>query len=190
LREGEDLPVVIFAHGLHSGKDSPRNTRIAQGLIDEGFATLLMDFTGHGESEGTMADVSVEQLASDIYAAIGFLESAQGVDLDRMGVCGSSLGGTAALVAAATDKRIKALVLRSAPMEGYYHHGDKVTIPTLIVQGEADPIMKESKELFQHLPGEKKLELIRGAGHLYEEPEQLDQAKNAIVQWFKDRLEG
>jgi dipeptidyl aminopeptidase/acylaminoacyl peptidase len=188
LQSGAELPVVVFAHGLHSGKDSPRNIQIAKGLNDKGLATFLLDFTGHGESEGTMADVSVERLASDLNSAVTFLESTKGVDSKRIGICGSSFGGTAALVAASSDRRIRILVLRSAPVEGYYSFADKVTIPTLVVQGEADPIVRESMELIKHLRGEKKIELIKGAGHLYERPEQLEQAKSAIVKWFTQKL--
>jgi pimeloyl-ACP methyl ester carboxylesterase len=188
LKDGMNLPVVIFAHGLYSGKDSPRNREIAHGLNEAGLATLLIDFTGHGESEGSMDDVSVEQFVSDIDSAIAFLGSFKGVDSAQIGVCGSSLGGTAALLAATRDNRIRALVLRSAPVEGFYQYGEKVKVPTLIVQGEADPIARESMELFERLGGEKKIELISGAGHLYERPEQLGQARKVIAKWFQDKL--
>ncbi len=188
LKEEESLPVVIFAHGLYSGKDSPRNTRIAEGLVSEGIAAFLMDFTGHGDSEGVMSDASVEQFARDIDSAIIFLGSVKGVDPNRIGVCGSSLGGTAALLAASSDERIKALVLRNAPTAGYHHLGARIKIPALVVQGEDDPILEESKELFKHLAGEKRIELIKGAGHLWEEAEQLDKARDAIVRWFKEKL--
>ncbi len=190
LQAGEDLSVVVFAHGLHSSKESPRNTEIAQGLVEAGLAAFLMDFTGHGESEGREGDATVEVLAGDISSAVDFLGSAEGIDPTRIGVCGSSLGGTAALAAAARDQRIKALVLRSAPVEGYYALGEKIAIPTLIVQGEADPILAESRELFRHLRGERRLELIKGAGHLYERPEELRRAREAIVGWFRRWLAG
>jgi pimeloyl-ACP methyl ester carboxylesterase len=188
LREGENLPVVIFAHGLYSGKDSSRNNQISNGLVEKGLATFLIDFTGHSDSEGTMDDVSVEQFVEDLDAAVTFLEASEGVNPELIGVCGSSFGGTAALIFAASDDRIKALVLRSAPSEGYYEYGENVKIPTLIVQGEKDPIIRESETLFKYLKGEKELVLIEGAGHLYEKPEQLNQAKTAIAHWFKEKL--
>ncbi len=188
LIEGKKLPAVIFAHGLYSGKNSPRNTEIGQGLVEEGVAAFLIDFTGHGDSEGGIGDASLDQLVADIASALTFLESFRGVDQGRIGVCGSSLGGTAALMAAASDERIKALVLRNAPTAGYYHFGEKIKIPTLIVQGEKDPILEESRELFRHLRGEKRIEVVRGAGHLWKRPEQLEQARSAIVKWFKEKL--
>jgi pimeloyl-ACP methyl ester carboxylesterase len=59
LEKGEIRPVVIFAHGLNSSKDSPRNLYIAEGLIEKGFCCFLFDFTGHGESGGGISDVTV-----------------------------------------------------------------------------------------------------------------------------------
>lgn len=181
-------PVVIFAHGLNSSKDSPRNTFIAEGLVERGFCVFLLDFTGHGESEGVASDISVEQFVQDLDAALNYIKNLKGIDAARTGICGSSLGGTAALVKAATDKRIKALALRSSPGEGYYEYAGKVSTPTLIVQGDDDPIMKESLVLYEKLAGEKKLALIKGADHLYTKEEHLKEAREAIVQWFVEKL--
>jgi putative phosphoribosyl transferase len=98
------------------------------------------------------------------------------------------MGGTAAIVRAVSDGRIKVLALRSAPAEGYYQHANQVRIPVLIVQGDADPIMKESLILYEHLAGEKKLVLIKGADHLYSKEEHLKEAREAVVQWFVEKL--
>ena len=89
--------------------------------------------------------------------SLDYINNVEGIDSIRIGICGSSMGGTASLVMAATDDRIKALVLRSAPAKGYYQYASQVCIPTLIVQGDADPIMKESLILYEHLAGEKNL---------------------------------
>jgi len=188
LREGESLPVVVFAHGLRSSKDSPRNVSIAEEVAKTWMGCFLLDFTGHGESEGNMTDVSVKQFVLDLDAAIGYIDSLEGIDSSRIGICGSSLGGTAALVKASTDKRINVLVLRSAPAAGFYRYAEQVTIPTLIVQGDADPISEESNILYRHLTGKKKLVLIRGADHLYSKHEHLEEAKAAIISWLKENL--
>lgn len=188
LEKGKARPVVIFAHGLNSSKDSPRNTFIAEGLVEKGFCVFLLDFTGHGESEGSASDVSVEQFVQDMDAALELIKNLKGIDAARIGICGSSFGGTAALVKAADDKRIKALALRSAPGEGYYDYADKVRVPALIVQGEVDPIKKESLVIYERLAGEKKLVLIKGANHLYTKEEHLKEAREAITQWFVEKL--
>ena len=188
LNKGAIRPVVVFAHGLNSSKESPRNVTIAGGLVEKGFCCFLLDFTGHGESEGDVSDISVEQFALDIGAALDYIESVEGVDPVRIGICGSSMGGTAALVRATLDNRIKAVALRSAPAEGYFEYAGKIQIPVLIVQGDRDPILKESRILYEHIPGDKKLVLIKGADHLYSREEHIKEAREAIAQWFIERL--
>lgn len=181
-------PVVVFAHGLNSSKDSVRNISIADGLVEKGFCCFLIDFTGHGESEGKFSDVSVEQFAHDLDAALNYIDSMKVIDHMRIGICGSSMGGTAALIRATTDERVKALCLRSAPAEGFFQYAKHINIPVLIVQGDADPIMKESLTLYEHIISDKKLVLIKGADHLYSKEEHLREAKEAIVDWFVEKL--
>jgi len=188
LEKGKPQPAVIFAHGLNSGKNSKRNLYIAEGLVEKGFCCLLPDFTGHGESEGGASDVTVEQFVQDLGASLDYIQRIEGIDTAKIGICGSSLGGTAALVMAASYKRIKALALRSAPAEGYYQYASQVHVPVLIVQGDADPIMKESLILYEKLAGEKRLALIKGADHLYSKEEHLKEAREAIVEWFVEKL--
>jgi putative phosphoribosyl transferase len=188
LEKGMNKSAVIFAHGLRSSKDSPRNIYVAKGLVEKGFCCFLLDFTGHGESEGDASDATIEQFAQDIGVSLDYINGKEGINPARVGICGSSIGGTATLVRASTDSRIKALALRSAPAEGYYKYADNVRIPTLIVQGDADPIMSESLILYEHLAGEKKLALIKGADHLYSKEEHLREAREAIVQWFAEKL--
>ena len=188
LKKGIIQPVVIFAHGLNSSKDSPRNLFIAEGLMEKGICCFLLDFTGHGESEGGTSDVTVEQFVQDLGASLNYINQIKSIDPFRIGICGSSIGGTAALVRATTDSRIKALALRSAPVEGYHPYASQVRIPALIVQGDADPILKESLILYEHLAGEKKLVLIKGADHLYSKEEHLKEAREAISKWFVEKL--
>ncbi len=188
IKKGLIQPVVIFAHGLNSSKDSPRNLYIAEGLVEKGFCCFLLDFTAHGESDGEASDITVEQFAQDLDAALDYTHRIKGIDPLRIGICGSSMGGTAAIITAARDGRIKVLALRSAPAEGYYHYASQVRIPVLIVQGDADPIMKESLILYEHLAGEKRLIPIKGADHLYSKEEHLKEAREAVVQWFVEKL--
>jgi len=188
LKKGIIQPIVIFAHGLNSSKDSPRNLYIAEGLVEKGICCFLLDFTGHGESEGETSDATIEQFIQDLDASLNYINNLKGIDPMRIGICGSIIGVTAALVMAATDDRIKALVLRSAPAEGYYQYASQVRIPTLIVQSDADPIMEESHILYEHLAGEKKLALIKGADNLYSKEKHLKEAREAIAQWFAEKL--
>ena len=188
LEKGEIRPVVIFAHGLNSSKDSPGNLYIAGTLVEKGFCCFLPDLTGHGESEGEISDIDVEQFVQDLDASLNYIDTRKEIDPMRIGIYGSGMGGTAALVKGATDGRIRTLILHSTPAEGYYEYAPKVDIPVMIVQGDADPIMSESRILYENLAGGKKLVLIKGADHLYSKEEHLKEASEAIVQWFVEEL--
>src|SRR3990172_4571340 len=105
------LPVVVFAHGWGSSKRSQRNLAIADALVREGIAAFLFDFSGHGESEGDQRSVTLEDQIDDLRCAIDCVQAREG--LGPIGVAGSSSGGAVALEGAATDARIRALVLRA-----------------------------------------------------------------------------
>ncbi len=173
--------VVIFSHGLYSGKNSSRNNAISGALLKKGIAAFLIDFTGHGESEGTIDEATIEQMANDLGAAIDYIKELK--EFQRIGISGSSMGGTVAILRAAVDKRIDAMVLRASPTEGYYEYAKKIKIPVMILQGSDDmAILAESKELINSLAGEKKLEIIQGASHLFEG--HVEEMVDKTVEWF------
>lgn len=188
LKEGESLLVVIFAHGLQSSKDSPRNIFIAEETAKKGTVCFLHDFTGHGESGGDVTHISLEQFEQDLDASIAYIKSLEGIDSSKTGYVARALGESAALLKASTDKRITVLILRSSPADGLYQYAEHITIPKLIIQGEADPISVESKILYKHLAGKKKLVLIKGADHFYSRRKHLEEAKDAIFSWLIENL--
>src|SRR3989338_2042398 len=73
-KKNQKFPVVVFSHGLNSGKDSSRNNAIADSLLGKGIGSFLIDFTGHGESEGLISADLVNQQVNDLEAAINFIE--------------------------------------------------------------------------------------------------------------------
>jgi putative phosphoribosyl transferase len=184
-------PVVVFCHGWGSGKDSPRNTAVAEALRAEGFATFLFDFTGHGESEGAVEESTPGQQDDDLRAALDVLKTAGGIDPERIGVAGASSGAAVALTRAAVDSRIRALALRSANPEGADAAASKVTVPTLLVVGEYDaPIRDANEALLRRLRGPRRHAVVPGGDHLFEDPRALREAIRLMVAWFKEHLVG
>src|SRR3954451_18423952 len=106
---GTESPVVVMAHGL-SGTRRDRLGAFAERFAMEGFAALVFDHPGFGDSSGE-ADLfePVRQL-DDWRAAIALARSLPGVDPDRVATFGSSMGGGNALAAAAADTRIAAAI--------------------------------------------------------------------------------
>lgn len=175
----EKCPIVIFSHGYGSGKDSSRNRAIADELVKRGIGAFLIDFSGHGESEGIIAEDVVSQQVEDLKAAIDVAAE----KTDKIGINGSSLGGSVALYA--VDKRIKAIVLRAPPSEGLEKIADTIEIPVLVIQGENDPLLAQNKELVKHFKNGK-LEVIKQASHLFEE--HLEVMVQKTVEFFEQVL--
>lgn len=186
---GGPHPAVVFAHGWGSGQASPRNRKVAEELVAEGFAALLFDFTGHGDSEGTETDSTLDQQVDDLGAAIGLLEALDEVDSSRVGVMGASSGGAVALLTAAQDARIRALVLRSANPTGAKAAASAVNVPTLLIVGEYDePIRAANEELLAGLTGPARLEVVPGGDHLFGDLQALGQAARLTTAWFGRHL--
>lgn len=114
-RRSHRAPGVIFFHGFTGDRMESHwlFVKCARALADAGIASLRFDFFGSGESEGEFRQVTLQGEVSDARAAITFFRKQKGIDPERIGLIGLSLGGAiAATVARAA--RAKALVLWSA----------------------------------------------------------------------------
>jgi len=181
----KNSPVVIFAHGLNSGKDSSRNTGIAKELVKNNIAAFLIDFTGHGESEGGPPEtVGIEDMVEDLKAAVNFVKKQK---IFRIGINGSSSGGTVAIIFCSTSTSIKALVVRAPPSAEVLAYAKKIKIPTRIIQGKGGPLLQENKDLFEKLTCKKDLAIIKN-GHLFQDPKSQKEMIKKTVEWFKENL--
>ena len=109
-------PAVILCHSFTGFKEIKHLFVLAEELSKKGFAVLRFDFSDCvGESEGTCEHMQLRSQVEDIMSSIDFIQTKEYVNDDKIGVAGHSLGGAAAIVAAAQDQRIKALVPISAP---------------------------------------------------------------------------
>lgn len=107
--EGVDGPIVVMAHGL-SGTRRDRLGPFAERFAAAGFAALVFDHRGFGDSDGEpdLFDPAMQQ--EDWRAAIAFARSLPGVDPARVVTFGSSMGGGNALAAAAGDPAVAAAI--------------------------------------------------------------------------------
>lgn len=179
-----EFPIVVFAHGFDSGKDSPRGMAVANRLLELGIATFLFDFTGHGDSEGLKAESTIDRQVQDMHAAIDVVSGVLGVDVSRIGVNGASSGGLVALTEAKDDDRVKAISLRGPRTDGMRDYADRLTMPIFIAQGEFDPLLDETRDFFTALTGPKELEVIGGADHLFSDPTHLHEVVELTGRWF------
>lgn len=107
----DPAPTVIVAHGW-SGNAADM-LPAARVLREAGFAVALYDARGHGAS-GKDGPITILKFAEDIRACLDYLGTRPDLDPGRIGVLGHSLGGSGALLAAAMDPRVRAVVSCSA----------------------------------------------------------------------------
>lgn len=182
--------IVLFAHGSGSSRFSPRNRYVAEVLQKAGLATLLMDLL---TKEEEMIDMrtrhlrfDIEMLSHRLIATTEWLKKNAETRNLRIGYFGSSTGAGAALIAAAKrPEDVHAVVSRGGRPDLAMEYLSKVKAPTLlIVGGEDTPVIRINKEAMEYLNTTRKLEIVPGASHLFEEPGTLEEAAKLAADWF------
>ncbi len=107
---GSKKPAVFFVHGMTSSERG--YVPMAQKCAEQGMVGLTLSLRGHGRSEGKLNNLTVGDLVEDGIAAYDFLASKAFVDKTRIGICGSSVGATVAVLTAA-KRHVASLVLRA-----------------------------------------------------------------------------
>lgn len=177
--------LVIFAHGSGSGRLSPRNNHVAAALRMHGQATLLLDLLTTEEEQNRRNVFDVELLANRLKSATKWARNNADLRHLPIGYFGASTGAAAALIAAADDPDIAAIVSRGGRPDMAGEALPVVRAPTLLLVGSLDgPVITLNQQAFMALACPKKLVIIQGAGHLFEEPGTLDQVIAHASQWF------
>jgi len=199
LRGFLDIPegaqsLVVFAHGSGSSRYSPRNNAVAASFREGGLATLLMDLLTPEEEtvdlETRHLRFDIPFLAQRLNDITDWLRKQPEVKDFKIGYIGSSTGAAAALVAAANNKKaVKAVVSRGGRPDLAGDSLPLVAAPTLLIVGSNDfQVLELNKEALAELQAEKKLEIVPGATHLFEEPGTLEEAARLAKDWFVQHL--
>ena len=185
------LGLVLFAHGSGSSRHSPRNRYVAQILQSRGIGTLLFDLlTRHEESVDQFSGelrFDIPFLARRLVGATRWIKSSPNTRELKMGYFGASTGAAAALVAAAELPELVCTVVSRGGRPDLA--GDalaSVQAPTLLlVGGDDEPVITMNREALAKLKcPDKKLVIIPGATHLFEEPGTLEEVARIAAEWF------
>lgn len=184
--------LVLFAHGSGSSRLSPRNTQVAEALREAGLGTLLFDLLTEDEAADRENVFDIGLLAERLFLATDWVRQQTELRRSRIGYFGASTGAAAALVAATIkDNDVGAIVSRGGRPDLAGDALPRVNAPTLlIVGGDDDVVLALNREALARLRCKKKLEIVPGATHLFEEPGTLEQVVALARGWFRDHLLG
>ena len=181
---------VLFAHGSGSGRHSPRNRYVADELNRARLVTVHADLLTQEEEQVDMRTASlrfdIDLLAVRVMALTDWMDGNEPTAGLGVGLFGASTGAAAALIAAAArPATVRAVVSRGGRPDLADEHLQKVRQPTLLIVGQRDPIVIDlNRQAMDRLAGEKRLVIIPGASHLFEEPEALEQVAALARDWF------
>jgi dienelactone hydrolase len=186
--------IVAFAHGSGSSRHSPRNRHVAQVLNSAGLATLLFDLLTPDEEA---ADARTGHLWFDInfltrrlVSATDWLKQNANTQNLVIGYFGASTGAAAALMASVErPSSVHAIVSRGGRPDLAGDALPRVKAPTLLIVGGHDTqVIALNQEALAKLHAEKKLVIVPGATHLFEEPGTLDEVARLAADWFLHHL--
>lgn len=182
--------VIVFAHGSGSSRFSSRNRFVAAVLQRGGFATLLLDLLTAEEEQIDLRTrhlrFDIDLLANRLVEATGWAGSDAATEGLPVGYFGASTGAAAALIAAAQlPGSTRAVVSRGGRPDLAGAALPKVKAPTLlIVGGDDDVVIGLNERALNELQSEKKLEIVPGATHLFEEAGALERVAYLAKAWF------
>lgn len=186
------IGMVLFAHGSGSSRFSPRNQIVAASLQKSHLATLLFDLLTPDEEiiDDRTAELrfNISFLAERLYLVTKWAEKHH--PHLPIGYFGASTGAAASLVAAAKlQTLVRAVVSRGGRPDLAKDSLPQVSSPTLLIVGGLDTQVIALNEIaLQALNCTKKLEVVEGATHLFEEPGKMQIVTELALSWFKTYL--
>jgi putative phosphoribosyl transferase len=181
--------LVLFAHGSGSSRSSPRNEFVASVLHESWIGTLLFDLLTEQEATDRVNVFDIGLLSERLLAAVRFAAELEQTRHLPLGAFGASTGAAAALVAAAREPRIAAVVSRGGRPDLAGRRLRAVHAPTLLVVGGLDTdVLALNEQALAELAGVKHLAVVPGATHLFEESGTLAEAARLAAEWFARHL--
>lgn len=182
--------MIIFAHGSGSSRLSPRNQTVASYLNDHGFATLLFDLLTPEEDRIYANRFNIELLAQRLHDVTLWIMEQRKYQGLRIGYFGASTGAAAALMAARDLPEIAAVVSRGGRPDLAVKALPYVKSPTLFIVGSLDTdVLRLNQQALKVMNCRKKIEIVPGATHLFEENGTMERVCVMATEWFELNLQ-
>jgi putative phosphoribosyl transferase len=179
---------VIFSHGSGSSRFSTRNNFVAEQLNKEKMATLLTDLLTEHEDLIFENRFNIELLTARLISVTSYVRKLPQLKDLPTGYFGASTGAASALQAAAEQHVIHAVVSRGGRPD-LAQKLNKVKAPTLLIVGSLDTdVIVLNEKAYLQLTCEKKMEIVKGASHLFEETGTLHEVVKLATNWLKKHL--
>lgn len=182
--------LVLFAHGSGSSRLSPRNAFVASILNQGGLGTLLFDLLTEEEDQAYGNRFDIGLITTRLAETHAWVSKQPEIGNLAVGYFGSSTGSAAALCSAArAPESVKAVVSRGGRPDLALEYLSRVKAATLLIVGSQDrQVLELNEEALRHLECEKSLEIVPGAGHLFEEEGALETVAHLACDWFVRHL--
>ena len=216
LPDRDEPPIVIGCHGLMADRSSPKQVALANRCARLGIAYFRFDHRGCGESQGSFEKVTtLDARCRDLQAAVRWAREEKRFS-DRIGLFGSSMGGTvclasaghmniAAVVTVAAPIRSRTLAENEARRSAHPPTAHFFTTPerqfdidpvlsgvshTLMFHGESDEIvpLSHAKEIFSNLKPPKQLIVQKNGDHRMSDPGDQEEFIRLASDWFHQNL--
>ena len=181
--------IIVFSHGSGSSSHSIRNRMVAERLHESDFGTLLFDLLTPAESEHIPNRFDIPLLTKRILGALEWVQSRETTKHLPLGIFGASTGAASALNATAYQSGIGAIVCRGGRTDLAYVPLDEIEVPTMFIVGSDDfEVLELNRISLRQMHCDKRLEIVEGATHLFEEVGAMQKVADLATNWFKRYL--
>ena len=182
--------IVLFSHIPGNNRFSPRNNFVAKRFNENQIGTFLFDLLSPEEDKDIRNRFDINLLTKRLMLVTDWICSYAPTKDLAIGYFGASTGAASAMMAASKlGDKISAVVSRGGRPDLAMPYLQNVVSPSLLLVGSLDPeIITLNSKALARLQCEKKLQIIEGASHLFEEPGKLTEIANVAASWFDKYL--
>jgi len=181
--------ILIFSQAGGSSRHSRRSQIVAQHLQREGFGTLLPELLTQEESQRYGAGYDIGLLTDRLVLVTESLKSLDLLGYYQLGYYGTSMGVAVALNAAARLPDVVRAVVSRGGRPDLADSLNRVEAPTLLIVGDQDPfVLQLNREALEQFSCVRRLEVIQGASHTFDEPGKMEEIDAITTAWFVQHL--